>query len=135
MEKKNTFYAFRIVTFLIFFFLFLFLLLLRAPADFPAGVIFRIEEGASLRGVSKKLKDDHIIRSRLAFEALVILFGKERNVIRADYYFENKLPVWEIASRIRKGEHHLAPIVVVIPEGFDTVEIANTFDVKLPNFD
>ncbi len=129
-SNKNVFCVLGIIIFLIFFCSFL----LSPPADFPVGAIVKVELGDSLRDVSLKLKDEHIIRSRLMFEALVIIFNREKSVIRADYYFENKLPVWKIAERISKGEHNMAPIVVTIPEGFDTVQIADIFSSKLANF-
>lgn len=116
-------------------FCFFFFLFLSAPADFPTGTTFKIEHGNSLRSVSLKLKNEHIIRSRLAFEAFVIIFGREKRVIEADYYFENKLPIYTIAWRISKGEHNMAPVAVTIPEGFDTVQIADAFTSKLVNFD
>lgn len=134
----NYFFANRqalgVIAFLVFF-SFFFFLFLSAPANFPIGIIFKIEPGSSLRSVSLKLKNEHIIRSRLTFEALVIIFDREKQVIGADYYFGNKLPVWEIARRISKGEHHLAPIVVTIPEGFDISQISDIFASRLINFD
>lgn len=130
-DKVYPKYTLSIVAFLVFFhFLFL-----NAPTDFPLGTIVKIEPGMSLQSVSLKLKNEHIIRSRLAFEAFVIIFGREKRVISTDYYFENKLPVYEIARRISKGEHHIAPIVVTIPEGFDINQIADTVAPKLENFD
>jgi UPF0755 protein len=84
--------------------------------------------------VSLELQKEHLIRSRRAFEAFVILFGRQKRVIAADYYFENKLPVYEIARRIVKGEHHIAPVTVTIPEGFDVSQVAETFTLQLPNF-
>jgi len=119
---------------LLLFFIFLFLLV-SPPADFPVGTIFKVPEGMSLRGVSLKLKEEHVIYSRLAFEAFVIIFDSKKRVIATDYYFENKLPVYEVAWRISKGEHHIAPIAVTIPEGFNTTQIADTFALKLLNFD
>src|SRR3954466_10365884 len=62
------------------------------PKNFPAGTIFNISEGESLRNVSLSLEQSHLIRSRVAFEALTILFGGEKHIIHADYYFETKLP-------------------------------------------
>lgn len=115
-------------------FFLVYFIFLSAPVDFPIGTIFRIEQGKGLRSVSLKLKNEHIIRSRLAFEAFVIIFGREKNVIGADYYFENKLSVYEVARRISKGERRIAPIVVTIPEGFNTVQIADAFVFKLVNF-
>lgn len=131
MHNKNIFYTLGIILFFILFYA----VFINTPADFPVGTIFKIEHGSSLRSVSLKLKNEHIIRSRLAFEAFVIFFGREKRVIESEYYFEKQLSVFEIARRISKGEHHLAPIVVTIPEGFDTLQIADTFDSKLVNFD
>ncbi len=121
--------------YLIMFFVFFHLFFLSAPVDFPVGTIVKIEQRSSLRNVSLKLKERHIIRSRLAFEAFVIILGKEKHVVFSDYYFENKLPVYEIARRIAKGEHHLVSTMITIPEGFNIKQIADAFASKLINFD
>ncbi|MFA6000242.1 MAG: endolytic transglycosylase MltG [Candidatus Paceibacterota bacterium] len=107
---------------------------LSAPGDFPADAIANIEEGKNLRNVSFYLKNQHIIRSRLAFEAFAILYGGERHLISTDYFFEDPLPVYEIARRISKGERHLAPVKVTIPEGFTVAEAAQVLSSKLINF-
>jgi UPF0755 protein len=117
------------------FFFFFFYFFFNAPANFPVGVIVNIGQGESLRSVSSQFKKDNIIRSRIAFEAFVILYGGEKHVIPADYMFEDRLPVFEIARRISKGERHLAPVKATIPEGFNISDIAQVFDAKLPNFD
>lgn len=109
-------------------------LFLSASTDFKVPTIVRIEPGASLRSVSLQFKQAKIIRSRLALEALVIIYGGEKHIIPVDYLFENKLPVYEVARRITKGESHIAPIVVTIPEGFDLNQIADAFAPKLANF-
>ncbi len=118
---------------LVLFFLFYFFVF-NAPTDFPSGTILKVEEGLSLRNVSLKLKEANIIRSRLVFEAFVIFFGREKYLIEADYYFENKLPVFEVARRISKGERHIAPVSVTIPEGFNLMQISDVFVSKLKNF-
>ncbi len=107
---------------------------LNSPIDFPVGTIFHVEEGLSLRSVSLQLKKTGVIRSRTVFEAFVIILGKERRIMSADYYFENNLPVYEVARRIVKGEHNMAPITLTIPEGFDVSQIADTASFVLPNF-
>ena len=107
---------------------------LSAPRNFPADAMINIEGGKNLRNVSSYLKNQHIIRSRLAFEAFAILYGGERHLISSDYFFEDRLPVYEIARRIAKGERHLAPVKVTIPEGFSVTEAAQTFSAKLPYF-
>ena len=130
MDKKNIFYAAGGISFLIFFYF----LFLSAPGDFRPETVFRIEEGSSLRSVSRTLKEQHLIRSRVLFESFVIILGDERHIMSYYYLFKDKLPVFEVARRIAKGEHHMPPVVVTIPEGFDASQIAEAFEPKLQSF-
>ncbi|MBP9711925.1 MAG: endolytic transglycosylase MltG [Candidatus Pacebacteria bacterium] len=106
-----------------------------APNNFPSGKIFEVSSGDTLRSVSLHLKSQGIIRSRLLFESFVILYGGDRHIIRADYLFEQKLNVYEVARRISSGDRHISKISVTIPEGFNNNEIALTATSKLPSFD
>ncbi len=128
--KRNLFYF--LFLFFIFFGICFFTIL--PPSDFPEGTILNIKEGVSLRSVSAELKEQHIIRSRILFEAFVVIYGGEKHIIASDYLFENKLSVYRIARRIVRGERHLAPVKVTIPEGFNNSDIANAMTLKLPNF-
>ncbi|MEX2029190.1 MAG: endolytic transglycosylase MltG [Candidatus Paceibacterota bacterium] len=94
-----------------------------------------IEKGENLRSVSLKLKNENIIRSRLAFEAMAIMRGGELRLMYSHYLFDSKLPVYEIVRRIKKGEHRIPQIKVTIPEGFSNSEIADMFLTKLLAFD
>jgi len=105
-----------------------------APADFPTGAIINVEQGSSLRAVSFKLEREHVIRSRIAFEAIAILYGGEKHLIPADYLLEDSFSVFEVARRIARGERNLAPIKVTIPEGFTLADMANAFSFKLTGF-
>lgn len=113
----------------------IFLFILNSPVNFPEGEIVSIKPGTSLREASSLLKEKNVIRSRILFEALVVIFDSERHVAYADYFFENKIPVFAVARRVSKGEHHLPQVKVTIPEGFNTKEISETFDGKLSSFD
>lgn len=128
---KKSIYVFGAIAVAIIFYTFF----LSAPYDFPSGAIVKIKEGASLHSVSLELEQAHIIRSRVIFEALVIMFNGERHVVSTNYYFNNRLPVYVVARRISKGEHNLAPVSVTIPEGFDNGQIANAFSTHLASFD
>ena len=88
----------------------------------------------SLRAVSLQLKEKGFIRSRMFFEVFIILSAGERHAVATDYYFETKLPVFEVARRVARGKSYLAPIKVTIPEGFDNLEVADAFALRLPNF-
>ncbi len=126
MHQKKIYIVIFVVVIALFF--------LNAPTDFPTGSVFSVEKGDSLRSVSQGLKENNYIRSRVVFEAFVILFGGEKRVFSADYFFENKLTVYEIAHRIVRGERNLAPVKATVPEGFTTSEIAELFSQKLPSF-
>jgi UPF0755 protein len=109
-------------------------LFFSSPASFPEGNIINVKGGTSIRGLSFQLKQEHIIRSRIAFEAFIIIYNGERHAIQGDYLFADKLPIFEVARRISKGEHHLPPVKITIPEGFTLDQIAEAFSVKLSNF-
>lgn len=128
--QKIIFYVLGIAIFLVFFY-FLFLI---APSDFPVNNVIKIETGASLRSVSSILKKEHVIRSRFVFESFMLIYGGEKHIVSANYLFEKKLPVFEIARRIAGGKHNTAPVVITIPEGFDINQIADTASLKLENF-
>ncbi|KKT00929.1 MAG: Aminodeoxychorismate lyase [Candidatus Nomurabacteria bacterium GW2011_GWF2_43_8] len=114
----------------VFYFLFI-----SAPSDFPIGTMVRVEPGMNLRVISSLLKEQNIIRSRTVFESLVIILGDEKRIVSADYLLEDKLPVFEIAWRIGRGKHHMAPVSVTIPEGFDVDQIADIVSSELISFD
>src|SRR3989344_1216052 len=130
MQPKTPFYLFGSVLLLGVFYFFL----LSPPGNFPIGNLINIEKGSSLQKVSSTLRTNKVIRSRVAFEFFVIIFGGERRVRPAYYSFERELPVFEVAWRVSGGKFRLAPVVVTIPEGFDSHQIADAFAEKLPNF-
>ncbi len=118
-----------LIIFAFFFYLF------SAPADFPKGALFKVESGSTLRSISLEMKEDHLIRSRLAFEAFAIIYGGERHLRPGYYLFEGKEPVFEIGRRIALGDRHLAPIRVTFPEGTSSAQMAEILAAKLPDFD
>jgi len=128
--KSFVFYFFGVL----FLFVLFFILFMSPPINFQKGVIYNIDGGSSVRSVSLQLKENNIIRSRVAFETFVILFGGEKHIIPGDYLFEKKLHVFEVARRISKGDKQLAPFKVTIPEGYNVLDVAEVFSKKLPHF-
>lgn len=131
IKNKIIFYVLSVVVFLILIYCFFF----SAPGNFPTNTPINIKDGSSLRSISLFLKDNNAIHSRVVFETLVIVYGGDKYLISGDYLFENKLGVFEVARRLSKGERHLAPIKVTIPEGFNISDISKIFVSKLSNFD
>lgn len=130
MPKKALFY----VVCLFCFFLAFYFFFLSAPTNFPMGATVSIKYGESLRDVSRDFKEQKLIRSRTIFESFIIIYGGEKYLVVGDYLFKNKVPVFEVARRIAKKERDLAPLRVTIPEGFNNADIAETFSIKLKNF-
>ena len=130
MENKNNFYALGVIVFVVFFYSFF----LNAPANFVPKTVVSIEPGMNLHNVSAILKDEHVISSRVVFEFFMIILGGEKHIVSANYFFEKELPVWQVAIRISRGEHHMAPVSITIPEGFDINQIADTVGPKLVDF-
>ncbi|MFA5791518.1 MAG: endolytic transglycosylase MltG [Candidatus Paceibacterota bacterium] len=128
--KKTVFFVLAFIIFLLFFYF----LFLSAPKNFPIDAVIKVENGSSLRSVSHLLEKNNIIRSRVVFEFFIIILGGEKHIISANYLFENKLPVWEVARRISGGEHRTAPVVITIKEGFDINQIGDLSVLKLINF-
>ena len=89
MHNKKIFYVLGVIAFVVL----VHFLFISPPSDFRVGSIIKVEQGKSLRGVSLLLKEQHLIRSRTAFEAFVLLFNKDGRVVATDYYFDSKLPV------------------------------------------
>ena len=130
ISKNRIVYGFALIIFLALgYFLFF-----SAPRGFEPNTIINIEQSKSLRGLSAMLKNENIIRSRVAFEAFIILHEGEKHIVPGNYLLENKMPVFEVARRISKGDHHLPPVKVTIPEGFNNSEISQAFSFKLTNF-
>jgi len=129
MEKKPIYFLAPILFLAIFYVLFL-----SPPRGFPNDAVVRIEKGANLRQISSMLKENRIIKSRVAFESLVIIFGGEKTIQSANYSFPTKEPVFTIALRIVKGEDGTPPISVTTPEGFDINQIAELHTSRLLSF-
>ncbi len=113
---------------------FLNLVFFSPPKNFPTETIVFIKEGISLRSISRGLKVNNIIRSRVVFETYAIMLGSEKRLKYGGYFFENKLSVFEVARRLAEGERHLVPVRVTIPEGFSSLDISEVFVSQLINF-
>ncbi len=93
-----------------------------------------IKKGLSLKEIAGSLEKDKVVKSPFLFEVLVIIFGKDRNVMAGDYLFTEPLAVPRVALRLAYGQFNLTPIKVTILEGATLSEMANTFRKIIPIF-
>lgn len=103
------------------------------PADFPVGKTVVIPEGATVKQIAETFENREIIRSPILFSVLVKAFGSEDKVIAGEYFFSQKLALYEVISRVTGGEYGLDPIKVRIPEGATVEEIGDILAKRFPD--
>lgn len=111
------------------------LLALSAPSDFAAPRIVTIEEGSTLTGIARELKETHVIRSETLFNMFAITFAGDRKLPAGDYAFEHPALVYDVAWRIARGSFGISRKKVTIPEGTTVYEAAAIFERSLAGFD
>ena len=110
--------------------------LLSTTKNFPLNTIYDLKSGETLNSVSNDLQDKGIIRSQFWFKTFVYLLtffnGK---IIEGNYTLGEKQNLITIAWRISHGDLEMVPVRVTIPEGLNSMEIANILSTKIPSFD
>lgn len=107
-------------------------LFLVPPSKFPVGKTLVIPEGATVRQIARSLENREIIRSPILFEALLKAFGEEERVIAGEYFFSQKLALYEVIDRVTGGDYGLDPLRVWIPEGATIEEIGKILERRFP---
>ncbi len=105
------------------------------PKNFPVPYRITINSGQTLFSISKELSVDGAIKSRRAFEMLVMTFGDENHISEGEYYFEKPVSVVELALRIAGKNFGIDRKKVTFPEGFSNIEMANRLSATFDSFD
>jgi UPF0755 protein len=86
-----------------------------------------ITPGTGTLGIAKQLQKAGIVRSAMAFDALVIwrdVTGHGAGTLKAgEYRFDHAARMEEVCDRLRRGDVYT--VTVVIPEGFNIFDIAS----------
>lgn len=107
---------------------------IEPPDDFPINQLVSVPSGQTLKEVATTLSEQRVIRSPLAFRALVKVMGDERTVHAGDYLFKEPLDVFSIARAIAIGQYGLEPERIRIPEGATRKEMAYIYGRHLQRF-
>ncbi len=105
-----------------------------APRDFPVGKHFIVQEGESLRSISKRLEQEHYVYSALLFRAWISFLGNDRQVQLGEYVFNERHVLGFMVKRFVSVGPDIPLISVTVPEGSTTYEIAVLMRKVLPNF-
>jgi UPF0755 protein len=111
-----------------------YLFAVQPPKNFPTGQLVEVPEGASLDSIAQTLYEDGVVRSPLAFKAIVTLLGRERGVYAGDYEFKQPETVFSVARALSIGAYGLVPVRIRIPEGATMKQMAPAFQAELPRF-
>jgi UPF0755 protein len=98
------------------------------------GVIIHIYSNEPLDTITKELEDKKVIRHAFVLKTLVVLFKFGHPIIKGDYLFKERLPVWRVAWMLARGEHGISPTKVTFKEGITNSEMANILADKLKAF-
>lgn len=108
--------------------------LIQPPSDFPIGELVSVESGQSVSELAEELRAQQVIRSPLAFKALIMVLGTERSVRAGDYLFKEPRDVLGIARAMSAGAFGLEPMRIRIPEGATTNDMATIYSTRLQRF-
>ncbi len=115
---------------------FIYLIFFHPPKDFPVKQFIHIDEGKTVEEVAVFLKEKQIIKSVPALKFLykIGVAKQEDTVVAGDYFFEYRLPLWNVVRRVSGGYYGVDHIKVTIPEGLNLVQIGKLLESKLPEF-
>lgn len=103
------------------------------PKDFPINQTFLIEENESLKSVSLKLEENHIINSALWFRAFASFLGKDKHMQLGIYKFDKPIVLGSVVKRIFDTGPNEPLVKVTIPEGNTDNDIAKKINEKFPD--
>ncbi len=131
LSKKFKLTLILILVFIVAVFLFVFYIwkMISTPASSSQEArVFVVEEGLSVSGVAKNLKDEGLIRSDLAFRIYVTWRGGATQIQAGEYQLSPSMTPIEIADILIKGR--TKQLKITIPEGWDIKEIAQYLENK-----
>lgn len=114
--------------------IFLYFFSWRPTKPFPDHILITIESGEPLSQIAKAFKEQGVIRSSFWLKTFITILGGERKVIAGDYYFPQAVSVFGVSRIITTGKFGLSLIKIVIPEGLNSMEIADILTSSLPRF-
>ncbi len=94
------------------------------PVGSAEGVTLTIPKGTSLRGVSRLLADQQVIRSAYKFTVLGKVLGQEDAIHWGEYFFAQPTHPIAVLTKLTSGE--LKTYRITFPEGFTVKQMAET---------
>lgn len=107
--------------------------LFAAPNNFSSGTVVAVARGDSVRDISEKLSEAHVIQSSFALRTVLRLKGESSGIQAGEYIFKEPKNVFSVASILTSGEYGFAPVRVTFTEGMTIREMALKATEAFPN--
>lgn len=111
----------------------IFYFLIDAPKR-EKDTIIHISKNDNISSVSNILKNENIIKSRIAFKVLIILFNQDKNISTGDYLFKKDINIFSVVWQISSSKHYVSPIKITLKEGLTKEQMANVLVDKVSSF-
>jgi peptidoglycan lytic transglycosylase G len=98
---------------------------LLLPTGPTAEKFVMLRPGLSARAIANKLRNEGIIRSHSSF--LLLHLVKLKSLKAGEYRFDHPANAFEVYDRIARGDIYVH--TVVVPEGYNLFDIANTVEL------
>lgn len=105
------------------------------PKDFPIGTTFLINENETLRSVSIRLEEQHVIYSALWFRAWMSFLGKDKHMQLGYYKFDQPQVLGAILKRLIQTGPDMPLEKITVPEGTTSKGVASLVKNVLPEID
>ncbi len=123
------------MVFIAFIFLVIILFQISAPMNFPRGKIFLINKNSTVGETAQNLASANMIRSPFLYKLFVVLLHDGKGIQAGKYLFDSPQTALTVAYRTAFGKEGLEKISITIPEGSNSIEIAEILAKKIKDFD
>lgn len=98
------------------------------------GTLIHVSSNQTLTSIANELEQKNVIRQATSLKILVKLFKFGHPIVKGDYLFKERIPVWRVAWMLARGVHGIDPIRITIKEGSTNLEIENILAEKMSVF-
>ncbi|KXJ97794.1 MAG: putative aminodeoxychorismate lyase [Parcubacteria bacterium OLB19] len=106
----------------------------KPPVDFPINTEIVIPVGSTVEEVSALLKENNLVRSKLAFFVYFSVFSDPSALKASTYYFTTPLDLQKLAYELTQGNYGQGLLRLTHIEGESVEDLAKRVKVVLPNF-
>lgn len=98
------------------------------------GTLIHVSSNQTLSSIAKELEEKNVVRQAGVLKIFVKLFRFGHPVVKGDYLFKERIPVWSVAWMLARGKHGIDPLRITIKEGSTNKEITDLLSKNMQAF-